>query len=394
MTGNTYNLIYSKERRHRIKRHLLFWLTCLVFFTLIYGSMRAGTGSLPPAHYFFFKAYLVAFVQAIIFLPLHIFLSYTIMYLLVPRYFFKEKYQQLVFWVLLSFLCTGVFSHVLSVWVVGPAVGLLGVNNIKSEFALGLMAGLRGGLTVSGFAVAIKLGKYWYHKNQLNKQLEAEKLKAELQVLRAQVHPHFLFNTLNNLYSLALQQSSETPEVVLKLSGLLRYMLYDCNVSKVPLRMELQLMYDYIELEKLRYGNRLDFSIDIEGDPAGIMIAPLLLLPFLENSFKHGASEQLDQAWISLALRVRQHELRMKLMNGIVKNTAPQSAHGIGLQNVQKRLKLLYPDRHELKLIREDELFIVSLNIQLEEAPAAALPEVPVPAVNNSIPKMEASTHV
>ncbi|WP_224999531.1 sensor histidine kinase [Cesiribacter sp. SM1] len=391
MSAGTYNLIYSKEWGYRIRRHLLFWLACVFFFTIIYGSLPLGSGKLVSATDVA-KAYLVAFIQAMVFLPLHICLSYTIMYLLVPRFFFEEKYRQLVFWVSLSFLFTGIFSHGLSVWVAGPAVNYFTITTIKSDFVLGLLAGLRGGLTVSGFAVAIKLGKYWYHKNQLNKQLEAEKLKAELQVLRAQVHPHFLFNTLNNLYSLALQQSVHTPEVVLKLSGLLRYMLYDCNAAKVPLWMELRLMYDYIELEKLRYGDRLDFSIDIEGDPAGSTIAPLLLLPFLENSFKHGASEQLDQAWISLSLRLRPNELRMKLMNGIVESPVRQSAHGIGLQNVQKRLMLLYPDKHELKIFREAEVFIVSLSVQLESEPEATLNKEQ--AADAVLPQMLTSTHV
>jgi hypothetical protein len=375
MSAVSYNLIYSNARSYRIKRHLLFWLACVLFFTLIYGSLPLGTRSL-PAGFHPLEAYLIASIQAVFFLPLHICLSYTIMYVLVPRYFFKEKYGQLLLWLCLSFLCTGVFSSFLSEWIVGPVTSLLGAASKKQSFGLALMAGLRGGITVSGFAVAIKLGKFWYHKNQLNKQLEAEKLVAELQVLKAQVHPHFLFNTLNNLYALTLQQSQQAPEVVLKLSGLLRYMLYECNVASVPLLKELQLMNDYIELEKLRYGERLDFSLTIEGNPAGIKIAPLLLLPLLENSFKHGASEKLDQAWISLSLRIIGKELRVKLMNGIAEGPVRASTNGIGLQNVKKRLSLLYPNQHELKLTRDAEVFIVSLNIQLEEESENASPPI------------------
>ncbi|QCR25089.1 two-component system sensor protein [Pontibacter sp. SGAir0037] len=251
-----------------------------------------------------------------------------------------------------------------------------------------MMSGVRGGLTVAGFAGAIKLAKHWYQKNQLNLKLEHEKLTAELQLLKAQVHPHFLFNTLNNLYSLTLTHSAEAPEVVLKLSGLLRYMLYEGNVPKVPLSKEVKLITDYLELEKMRYGNRLDLSVNLSGDFDGKLIAPLLLLPFLENSFKHGASEHLDQAWVSLDLSVRENKLKLKLMNALPEASALTAggvrSGGIGLQNVQKRLQLIYPDQHELKIIREAEVFIVTLVLYLE--PDTMFTHAPAPDYEITLP--------
>jgi LytS/YehU family sensor histidine kinase len=249
------------------------------------------------------------------------------------------------------------------------------------------MAGLRGGLTVAGFAGTIKLAKYWYQQHQLNQQLEKEKLKAELQLLKAQVHPHFLFNTLNNLYALTLTNSAQAPEVVLKLSGLLRYMLYECNVPHVSLVRELQLMSDYLQLEKLRYGDRLDLSVNISGDPAGKLMAPLLLIPFLENSFKHGASEHLDQAWISVDILVRDNTLKFKVINAIPAAESPQVlTGGLGLVNVRKRLQLLYPGTHELKTIREGETFLVSLTLQLAEEQNQTTSRQPAPVQPYDLP--------
>jgi hypothetical protein len=334
--------------------------------------------------YTLLDSYKIALFDSLAFLPNHMLSSYLIIYLLIPHFLFREKYGQLLAGLVGIMFVSASFSYLISNGLVSPFREYMGLEGPPSNFYYGLMAGLRGGLTVAGFAGAIKLAKHWYQKNQHNQRLEAEKLKAELQLLKSQVHPHFLFNTLNNLYSLTLLQSSQAPEVVLKLAGLLRYMLYECNVPKVPLQKELKLIQDYLELEKLRYGPRLDLAVNLQGETNGKWIAPLLLLPFLENSFKHGASEQLDQAWISLDLNVRGKTLKLKLMNALPETTAgpspsPDGAGGIGLQNVRKRLDLLYPGRHELKLTHSHEVFIVSLSLLLESE-VRPVPDAPLPA--------------
>ena len=168
---------------------------------------------------------------------------------------------------------------------------------------------------ISGIAVAIKLFKYWYVEKEAKQQAEKANLTSQLELLKSQVHPHFLFNTLNNLYSLTLERSADASALVLDLSGLLRYMLYECDSDRVPLARETDILKNYIKLEKIRYGGRLDISVSYSGDFDNKMIAPLLLLPFLENSFKHGASEQIDQCWISLDIAVSGDIFHMKLIN-------------------------------------------------------------------------------
>jgi sensor histidine kinase YesM len=304
------------------------------------------------------------------YLPTHLLTAYFLMYWVLPRYLLRGKYARAVAAVLGITVGVAFLSYLISQYVVIPYRRGLDLPLPYNTLFAGLMSGLRGANTVAGFAVAIKLTKYWYQKNQLAQQLEREKLSAELQLLKAQVHPHFLFNTLNNLYSLTLLKSDHAPEVVLQLSALLRYMLYECNAPLVPLHREIRMMQDYVELEKLRYGDRLDLALNVQGDPDGKAIAPLLLLPFLENAFKHGASEQLDQAWIALDLTVKGNLLKMKLINGIPEAAGPAGpgtqAHGIGLQNVRKRLDLLYPGQYELKILREAETFMVTLSVSLE----------------------------
>lgn len=221
-------------------------------------------------------------------------------------------------------------------------------------------------LIAHGTNVAIlKLFKYWFKKQQEWMQAEKEKVTVELQLLKAQVHPHFLFNTLNNIYSFSLENSPKTPGLILKLSSLLSYMLYDCKAEEVLLEKEVETMKNYIDLEKERYGNKIEISWNIEGDIKDKYIVPLLLLPFLENAFKHGTSEQLEKPWLGVDMSVKKDVLRCKIANS--KNEfVPSSKNGIGIQNVKKRLEFLYPGKHELKMNDEGNFFVVSLLVELK----------------------------
>jgi LytS/YehU family sensor histidine kinase len=199
---------------------------------------------------------------------------------------------------------------------------------------------------------------------------EKEKVNAELQLLKAQVHPHFLFNTLNNIYSFSLKNSDKTPQMILQLSSLLSYMLYDCKNDEVLLEKEIEIMRNYIDLEKERYGSRLDVSVNIEGEVKDKYVAPLLLLPFLENAFKHGASELLKDSWLSIELYTKQNMLRCKIVNS-KDEMVISSTEGIGIENVKRRLAYLYPEKHELKLSDEGNFYVVSLLLELNHYPVS-----------------------
>jgi LytS/YehU family sensor histidine kinase len=195
-----------------------------------------------------------------------------------------------------------------------------------------------------GIAASIKLMKHWYVKEQRNLQLQKENAEAQLQLLKAQVHPHFLFNTLNNIYSHTQNTAPVASQLVMGLSDMLRFMLYECNQSEVPLSKELKLIQDYITLEQIRYDNQLDVHISLPTETENLGIAPLLLLPLVENCFKHGTSHMLEQPWLSLQVTLEKDRMHVKLMNGKASEMAKNNDKGIGIFNVHKRLALLYPE--------------------------------------------------
>ncbi|HET6227483.1 MAG TPA: histidine kinase, partial [Bacteroidia bacterium] len=262
-----------------------------------------------------------------VWLPVAIPYSYLMAYFIVPKFLLREKFVQFIFAALLWIVGGVAINYYYRVYVLVPAQEAMHFRTI-----------VRGGWQLTSFMLLmvhgtnvtfLKLFKYWFKKQQEWMQAEKEKVTVELQLLKAQVHPHFLFNTLNNIYSFSLENSPKTPGLILKLSSLLSYMLYDCRAEEVLLEKEIQIMKNYIDLEKERYGNKIEISWDIEGDIKDKFIAPLLMFPFLENAFKHGTSEQLEKPWLSVDISVRQDTLRCKIANS--KNEyMPVSTHGIG----------------------------------------------------------------
>jgi sensor histidine kinase YesM len=365
-----YPFIFSDAWEYRFKRHFYFWAVWWIFQSILYSFVAAGL------NVDYLRRLPIAALDALLFLVPHMLLAYSLMYFVVPRYLLKAKYVQAVIGVVVLFLLTGIISSLISVYclrpirmfIFGPHLSQPHINEVR--FFYGLLAGLRGAITIGGLAAAIKLMKYWYVKEQRNLQLQKENISSQLQLLKAQVHPHFLFNTLNNLYSGTQVTSPAAAKMIMGLSQLLRYMLYECNQPLVPLSCELQMLEEYILLEKSRYGNALEMHVEVPLADTGLAIAPLLLLPFVENSFKHGTSNVLEQPWISLTISVENNWLKMKLLNG-KEDSAGASSAGIGLANVRKRLELLYPNKHELVINNEEEVFIVNLKLLLEKNIAA-----------------------
>ncbi|HEV8506392.1 MAG TPA: histidine kinase [Chitinophagaceae bacterium] len=297
-------------------------------------------------------------------LPVAIPYSYLLAYFIVPRFLLRERFLQFIFAALLWIVAGLAINYYYRVYVLVPAQEVLHFSPI-----------VRGGwqltsyilLVVHGTNVAIlKLFKYWFKKQQDWMRAEKEKVTAELQLLKAQVHPHFLFNTLNNIYSFSLENSPKTPGLILKLSSLLSYMLYDCKAEEVLLEKEIEIMKNYIDLEKERYGNKIEISWMVTGDAKDKYIVPLLFLPFLENAFKHGTSDQIEKPWLSVDISVNKQTIKCKIINS--KNLhVPFNSNGIGVQNVKRRLAFLYPGKHELKTSDEESFFVVSLLVELND---------------------------
>jgi len=220
---------------------------------------------------------------------------------------------------------------------------------------------------------AIIFAMFKYYKNFMNTQAlahEAERkhLASELLVLKAQLNPHFLFNTFNNLYVLALQKSDRTPIIISKMSDLFHYILYECNADEVPVSKEIKLLEDYIQLEELRYSDRLTFTFQKQIDNPDCLIPPMLLYTFVENCFKHGCSPDPGSSWIKLSIKVYQNNFEFEATNSIPKSGTPdvnfEGGTGVGLANTKRRLELIYPKNHELIIKKEKNTFMVRLRIQ------------------------------
>ena len=364
---NFQALIFSEEKHYRIKRHLLFWFGWWVYFAASHA-----------AHPFnerisYFSNPVFTLTESIFLMLSQVPLTYCMLYIILPFFILKKKYTLsiisiIILWgaggILNLYLIADLFPKVLS--IILPDQFIANTQRpAHVSFFMAVLSTYKGAFTITGIALFIKFAKYWYLKEQRNLQLQKENTDAQLELLTAQVHPHFLFNTLNNIYSKTQLESPGGSKMILELSHILRYILDEGRKPLVPLEGEMQLLLDYINLEKVRYDERLDLHISFPKNVENIYIAPLLLLSFVENSFKHGSSKMIKSPWINLKIEMQQDKLVMKLMNGKLANHH-LNRKGTGIENVQKRLELLYPGNHSLQIENGEEVFVVNLEINLE----------------------------
>lgn len=361
--------IFSNEKKYRISRHLLFWTAWAIWFFM---ARKFNPTSFQK--YGHFPNTIKVSIETIIFLLPQPILVYTLLYFILPRYVFTSKYIKASLCIIVL-LMLNLFLNIVLYSVPWKEVfwflhskyrpferGSAGFKLTSQAW----LAAFLGSLTVAALAAGFKIYKHYYIKNMRNKQLMKENMDAQLQLLRAQVHPHFLFNSLKNINSQTQLESPKGSKMIMGLSDILRYILYEGQKPLVPLKQELTMVTEYIALERIRYGNKLDVSVKTPDKPDGLYIAPLLLLPFVENCFKHGASNMLKSPWINLAVDVKDTVLTMTLMNGkapVKENGQPRT--GIGIANVRQRLQLLYKDKFDLQIREDEEKFVVALEVEL-----------------------------
>ena len=331
--------------------HLLFWLLYFGLTVVLYLSLREKLK---------FAAYIMIALQIVV----QAGFCYLNFYVLMPRLLFARKYA---FYIL---ALIGIFS--LCPLIVGIADYIYMLNfedTPKDKLHIitygSWILGIITFLYTAGLATGIKFVKDTLVNQQLQKEREQHYLETELKFLRTQIQPHFFFNTLNNIYSLTLKKSDQAPEIILKLSDLMSYMLYESTAPLVPLSKEIDYLRNYLDVEQLRFGNRLTISFTIEGLTAGIQIPPMILILFLENSFKHGVKNNISDIALTIRLRVEADYLVFHVENPVTEEEKDPHAKGIGLKNVRRRLELLYGDRHTLDIREEGKRFIVTLKMPL-----------------------------
>lgn len=356
------DFIFSDGLRHRICRHLLFWV--IVYLPLLGISLTqfvSYNGRLIIEWSLFIKWQFIYMTS----LSADIFYTYLVVYHLIPKYRIRRNHIVFALQLIVLTILIFVVSGVAAVWHYQH----LGQPLLLDIWLHVLIFINSGPLIRLALFLFVKQLKTYYQKMEEKMSLERENGNAELQLLKAQVHPHFLFNTLNNIYSFALNKSPDTGQLIAKLSSTLDYMIIDCEEPLVSLEKEIKVLNDYLGLEKIRYGNRLDMKVEIVGNTGNKLIAPLLMIPFVENSFKHGTSKVLEHPWIELKITIHTSTLEFSLINSKPREGLPNSNRGgLGLKNVQRRLGLLYPRRHELRIDDNDQSFTVMMTVPLQPA--------------------------
>ncbi|MEO6549928.1 MAG: histidine kinase [Ferruginibacter sp.] len=354
--------IFANTLPQRLYRHIVFWVTLYIFSLLTYfHDFLEKLG--------FAKWMLLQSCEVFLHVVTQMLFCYAVLYYLRPVFLNRKKYS--AFTIAIAGLSVVVYfiyywEHIYFFRAIHAYVGLK-FRPPAIVYWFTLISLITYFPISTGLALAIKMLKDWYNKQMENERLIQENVSAELQLLKAQIHPHFLFNTLNNIYSFTLDKSPRSTVLVEKLSGTLHYMINDCEAALVPLSKEIEMIKDYVELEKVRYGSRLKMELDINGKVDDKMITPLLLIPFIENSFKHGASQILEHPWIRLLVTVTGNYFSFELSNSKPSaNVSKLIKSGIGLNNVKKRLELLYPTQYKLDIKSTAEVFSVSMQIPLE----------------------------
>jgi two-component system, LytTR family, sensor histidine kinase AlgZ len=351
MNSFLYNdFIFSPK--YRVWRHVSYW----VVHISIWAAFWVVTGA--PGSY---GRYLF---NMALWVPGFILFSYPLVYGAIPHLLLKGKVVQF----LTAILTWGVIGIYIDVayrgYVIIPVQEAMGLDNILPR---GPIAFCYLCMTTSAASpMIIKFFKLWSIKQRQWLQEQHQKLAAELQLMKAQVHPHLIFNTLNSIYAFSLEQSSKTTQLILKLSSLLSYILYDCKSEEVDLEKELEAMKNYMDLEKEKYGNNIDISWSVGGEVGNKVLAPLLFLPFFENAMKYSASEGVEKPWVAVDISVKKDKLYCKIANS-KDDLALPSQPGLGIANVKRRLDFIYPQNYELKMNDEGDFLVVSLQIQLAE---------------------------
>ncbi len=333
--------------------HLLFWIA-VWFFYFYFFSFNSND-----------KDYIIWFSSTI--LPVTILLTYFMVYYLVPKFLLAKKYWKFA---LYSFYTIIISSNIIVPLIFGSFI-------FKSDYNIKHMPLMSKNIVfvlvmvylIAGIVSFIYLLNQNFKSLSRNKELQNKILETQLQLkeqelhyLKQQIHPHFLFNTLNTIYGFALKQSKQTPEIILKLSNLLDYILYQINKPKVPLKEEVLHIKEYIELEKIRFQDTLKIIFSANEINENIEVAPMLLIPFIENAFKHG---NLIDGYLRIEINVQvlNNKMEFKVRNTTVDQKDQKENGGIGLENIKKRLDLNYKNNYSLQHYEKDNWYLVNLII-------------------------------
>lgn len=338
-------------RRWKNAGHLIFWLASIGFALLVFDVV--SDHQLQPNLHLLVSALILngGFALAV----------YINFYLLIPKLLKKRSYIFYLFWLILTLSFSSLFI-----------TGLLSVIQHR-DLTRHLFS--TNFFTTAAYVVITSLAKFltdWIELQDIElrwHKAEGQRLEAELKTLKAQINPHFLFNSLNNIYSLALINSPRTPEIILKLSDLMRHVLYESRENFIPVKKEVEFVTNFIELQRIRMSEQIEIQFDLQGSIPDRKIMPLVFEPFIDNAFKHGPRSSSDEVFIRIKLLLEPEQVHFEISNSSnrIDGYQTKGAHGVGLENVKQRLALLYaPDDYELEITRDENSYRVKLKLTLK----------------------------
>ncbi len=342
--------IASPTRPVRILQHVIFWLLVITFFTLMVGAKN--------------RNYFSVLQQLMFTLPLDIAVTYFHVYFLIPKFLQRKRYISLLVIIVVTAFVILVVESIVNMYIVEPIFwpdAKMYPYPLLSWRSFYLLVNI---YTIVLLASVLKLVRYWLNADQQRLSLELQNQASELALLRSQISPHFLFNTLNNIDTLIHMDAGKASDCVHRLSEIMRYIIYETDRDYVLLQKEVNYLRTFIELQSIRYKEKDFVELVIEGEAGNQMIAPMMLVPFVENAFKH-----VDKSSVMPAIRIRidifKGSIEMNVVNRFrpVEDGSKDESSGIGLSNVIRRLKLLYPNNHELDIQTDNAVFSVHLRI-------------------------------
>lgn len=335
-----------------ILQHLLFWITLILYQAISYGWENTD-----QLTFHILPAFLT------VSLPITIIITYINLYILMPTYYYVEKYSWYILNLIFLLLAGGIMIRFLTHVFVLPWEQVndpvrYHLENKNFWIPVRIVRLAIGCCPVMAITMVVQLMRKAYYREKNLRELEQEKFLAEMGLLKAQINPHFFFNTLNTLYGLILKKSKHAAKFALRISDLMHYMLYEARADKVLLTDEISHLENYLRVEEMRFVDSLDISFTYSGNVDGKLIAPLILLPFVENAFKHGSG------WITISIKIVANRLYLKVENNYADN-GQQKGHGLGLENVKRRLELTYPEKYTFELTANNGTFEIDLKLGL-----------------------------
>ena len=334
------------QKLARVSFHIFFWLCAWFFF------------------FFYYKRYsevnIYTTVASLINLLVAAATVYTFNYYLIPKILLKNEQKKFIAF---AFVAIVLFIYIQLLLTLLLVVKLLHTEHRLFPEMIDAVMLFFNMFFVVFIAIAIKFYKRWSEKDYREQIVQKEKVEAELQMQKTQTNPHFPFNTLNSINVLSMTKSEQTANTILKLSDILDYILYKNDTPRIAISNEIQIIENYIELEKIRFPDRVKLSFTTSLSSKDIQIPPMLIIPFVENAFKHGIAKSMEISWMNISIEEKDQRLEVKVSNSKSQNLEKSDAGGIGLLNVKKRLDIVYKDQYKLEYTDRNDRFDVFLSI-------------------------------